>query len=292
MTGFRSLYRGEPRPPTWIERERSAILKERGVESVYLEPEKAPQGFWTALVLLTTNYLTSPTSGVWQAWTEEMAYNDLPLLGETKFSAYTQIVQVGGGDPAQYVGGPRDPVPVVSVGVRLSAIEHLLDVLDDEVAAREFADGVEDRARFYRVGLRLEGRRFIPASSEHLHREIVEPTLVLLSDESYSDIDRLYRKAFDRLLSRDPSGAITAAISAVEEMLRFRMPSMKGQTLSPLAEKARAEGIITPAVEEFIKKLYALRPDSDAHAGGTSDYDLAMLALHLTGSLLLYLTKT
>jgi hypothetical protein len=66
---------------------------------------------------------------------------------------------------------------------------------------------------------------------------------------------------------------------------------MKGQTLGPLAEKARADGMIAPAVEEFVKKLNALRPDSDAHAGGTSDFDLAMLALHLTGTTLLYLSK-
>lgn len=40
-----------------------------------------------------------------------------------------------------------------------------------------------------------------------------------------------------------------------------------------------------------MKKLYVLRRDSDAHAGGTPDFDLAMLAIHLAGSILLYLSK-
>ncbi|MGH2595055.1 MAG: hypothetical protein ACRDH7_03725 [Actinomycetota bacterium] len=125
-----------------------------------------------------------------------------------------------------------------------------------------------------------------------MHEEVVQPTLVLLSDERFADVDSLYRKAFDRALSGDPSGAITAATSAAEEMLRLLIPSMKGQTLGPLAEKARADGLIPPAMEEFTKKLYALREDSDAHQAGTSEFELAMFAIHIAGSILLYLGRT
>lgn len=191
---------------------------------------------------------------------------------------------------SQWLGGSTEPTST-PIAARLAAIEHLLDVRDNDIDAGEFGEGVGDRSRYYLVGVRLEGRRFVPLTSEHLHTEIVEPILVLLSDERFEEIDGLYRKAFDRILSGDASGTITAAISAVEEMLRVGMPSMKGQTLGPLGDKARADGIIAPAVEEFVKKLYPLRPDSDAHAGGTSDYDLAMLAIHLSGSILLYLSK-
>lgn len=289
MAEFRTFREGEPRPLTWVERERSARLREEGIESVYLEPEEPPQGFWDAVLLLAKANLAYEGSQLWEAWTEEMTYNGLPLLGKTKFSAFEQIIRVGESDPAFFLGA--DQPRRASTGERLSAVEHLLDVADDQAIA-EFAPGLNDRARYYRVGLRLEGRRFVPVTSEHLHKEVVESTLVLLSEDRFTEIDGLYRKAFDRVLSGDASGAITVAISAVEEMLRVLLPEMRGQTLTPLAEKARAEGLIAPAVEEFIKKLYALRPDSDAHAGGTSDFDLAMLALHLTASILLYLSKT
>ena len=46
----------------------------------------------------------------------------------------------------------------------------------------------------------------------------------------------------------------------------LRIIAQHGRALSPLAEKTRTEGVIAPAVEEFIKALYALRPDSDAHS--------------------------
>jgi hypothetical protein len=38
-------------------------------------------------------------------------------------------------------------------------------------------------------------------------------------------------------------------------------------------------------VEEFIRKLYALREESDAHQVGTSEFDLAMFAIYLSGSI-------
>jgi hypothetical protein len=130
-----------------------------------------------------------------------------------------------------------------------------------------------------------------PRPLELLHVEIVQPTLGLLSDPRFEGVNALYRKGFDRALTGDAAGAITAAISTVEEILRILLPEMKGQTLGPLAEKARAEGHITPAIEEFAKKLFGLRPESDAHAPGTSEFDVAMLALHLAGSLALYLGR-
>jgi hypothetical protein len=77
----------------------------------------------------------------------------------------------------------------------------------------------------------------------------------------------------------------------VEEMLRVLLPEMAGQTLGPLAEKGRKEGLITAPVEAFTGDLYGLRPESDAHSAGTTHFDAAMLALHLAGSLLLYLGR-
>jgi hypothetical protein len=289
MAQFKSLG-GAPRPPTWIERERAELLREQGIENVYLEPSEAPPDFWKALVVATTRYLAIPNApSVWGLWTQEMTYNGVSLLGNTGYDAYRQVVGLGQAEEV-WLGGPEPER--VSSGVRLAAIEHLLDVVrGDDEATDAFQDSFDDRAKYYRVGLRLEGRRFIPLTSEPMHNEVVEPTLLLLSEERFREVDGLYRKAFDRALSGDASGAITVATSAVEQMLRILMPTMEEHTLGPLAEKARAEGIIAPPIEAVVKSFYELRPDSDAHAGGTSDFDLAMLALHLAGTVMLYLSK-
>lgn len=287
MADFRTFHDGEPRPPTWAERDHLQALRDEGIDDVYLEPKDAPNEFWEA-VLVTVHYHLAPApdsttaAPTWRAWEEEMTYSTGKRFTTNPKLSFENIVRSGLMITPERAEG-------ATLGQRFAAIEHLLDVRGPSHA--EFEDRVNDRARYFRVGVRMENGRFIPITSEHLHTEIVQPALLLLSDERFAEVDGLYRKAFDRALSGDSSGAITVAISAVEEMFRTLMPSMKGQTLGPLAEKARGDGIIAPAVEDFVKKLYGLRPDSDAHAGGTSDFDLAMFAIHLAGSILLYLGK-
>jgi hypothetical protein len=121
-----------------------------------------------------------------------------------------------------------------------------------------------------------------------MHTEVVQPTLLLLAAERFGPVDELYRKAFDRALSRDPSGAVTAATSAVEEMFRVLLDT-RGSTMEALAQRARSDGLIPGAVYQFAVKLAALREESDAHAPGTDDFEIAVLAIHLAGSILLYL---
>lgn len=124
--------------------------------------------------------------------------------------------------------------------------------------------------------------------SEHMHTEVVQPTLLLLAQERFASVDELYRKAFDRALSGDPSGAVTAATSAVEEMFRVQL-GVTGLDMDALANRARSDGLIPAAVHQVAVKLSVLRRESDAHEPGTDDHDVAMLAIHLAGSLLLYL---
>jgi hypothetical protein len=220
-------------------------------------------------------------SSQWASWAAKMNLN----LGLAQVSgppiAYFQY--------AALLTGGHWHDSSVGAGVRLSAVEFLLDTVG---GSDQFNNFVNERARFFHVGVRLEGNRFVPTTSEGLHVEIVQPVLRLLADPRFEGVDALYRKAFDRALANDAAGAVTAATSAVEEALRVFVPEMRDQTLGPLAEKARSEGFITNPVEEFIKKLYGLRPESDAHAAGTADFDVAMLALHLAGSLILYVGRS
>ena len=100
----------------------------------------------------------------------------------------------------------------VDLSIQLTAVEVLLDVLEaspGEGSVDWFVERVNERARLFRIGVRLEGTRFMPVGSEHMHTTVVRPALVFLSEERLTDVDTLYRKAFDRQLNGDPSGAIT-----------------------------------------------------------------------------------
>jgi len=279
---YRDFRTGEPRAATWAERERIDRLREAGTEDVFVDPDDAPYEFWNVLVEATFSFVLADTTlGGWAEWARMMSMNlglDRLAQPETSYWIYKDLLRTGKWE--------KTPYPVA---VRLAAVEFLLDL---KGGSESFNEAVNDRARWFHVGVRLDGNRFVPTTSDLLHVEVVQPALKLLVDVRFSDVDGLYRKGFDRALAGDDAGAVTAAISAVEEMFRVLLPVMEGQTLGPLAEKARAEGVISEPIEAFAKKLYGLRPRSDAHQAGKADFDLAMLALHLAGSLILYVGRS
>lgn len=133
----------------------------------------------------------------------------------------------------------------VSAEARLAAIEVLLDTIPWPAESKrrkrlsELSAAVADRDR---ISWRLEGGRFMDVTSELVHREVVQPALLLLSGAQFSDVDSLFRKAYERLMGADPSGAITVATSAVEEMLR--LGGARGNSLGDLAGSARSIGWI------------------------------------------------
>lgn len=283
-SNFRSFISGELRPPTSLEREVQRELRERGVADVYLDVQSTPDEWWEVAVLLTHELvLQEKASPAWDAWLQEWRFRT--GWRPTHFAgARTYADLVGSG----YVSTGRGTSRYYEEHTRLAAIETLLDLQEP---AEDFAEYLNERARWFRVGLRLEGKRFIPIKGEHLHAEVVQPTLLLLAEQRFEQVDALYRKAFDRYLQNDPSGSITAATSAVEEMLRIGL-RLEGLELGRLCDRANNARWITPAIAETAKKLHALRNDSDAHTAGTDKAELAMFALHIAGSVLLYLGDT
>ena len=282
MPEFRSLYGREARKPTATEVRRQREIEEQGVADVYLPVEQAPPEFWQALVQATHWVVMSEdnfdTESGSQWWDELRWHQGWPELRQPTAYAFAQLV---GDGRTSFLPTLVDPY------VRLSAVELLLDIVLDTDQFHELAN---EAAQRFRVGLRLEGNRFIDMTSEHVHLEVVRPSLQLLAKPEFEPVNELYRKGFDRLLAGDPAGAITAATSAVEEMLRTG--GCGGSTLQQLAQSARTRGWLTPGVEQSIDKLDAYRSDSDAHRVGTDERELARLVLHLTASLLLYLGRT
>ncbi len=280
MTEYTSFGRRKPRPPTWSERQRLEWSKEEGTIDVFVEPENAPSGFWKNIVQAISHYLPSNESTVWNDWGHEFRWSEgMEALPHPHYQL-RRIIEEG---YLETTYGTYE----VSVGLKLSAIEHVLDVVPEGDAAL-LRDLINDRARYHRVGVQIEGNRFLPVTSEHVHKEVVQPTLALLREGRFEGIDALYRKAFDRALSGDPAGAVTVATSAVEEMLRLGLGTTKGE-LGSLTVEARDAGWISPAVQQIVVKLSAMRDDSDAHTAGTNDFETGMLALHLAAAILLYL---
>lgn len=289
MVQFSSLDR-EPRAPTWAERDRIALLKSQGIDDVYIEPEQAPAEFWEPLVIATRWCLVGESaSEVWEEWLHEYRFaTGLPPFYGSGSTNYVEIVSTG------YYYVAYKQVAPVTLGQRFAAIEHLMDVVRRHIGdegPRNFEDTLNEKASALRIGIRVEARRFYPLTSEHLHQEVVQPALLLLAAPELQDVDSLYRKAFNRVLANDNSGAITAATSSVEQMLRVGL-SEKGGRLQPLLVKARTSGWVIPAVEQLAVKLDALRAESDAHTAGTDDRRTAMFAIHVAGSVLLHLGET
>jgi hypothetical protein len=285
VTEFRTLS-GEVRPPTSFELELQRKLRADGVADIYLDPEQTPQEWWNVAELLTYEFLASRDHApFWSAWLKEMKFRfGLSEPACPAVEAYARLLKEG------LWFTSRDFAEGLSVAGRLTGIETILDLQrEDDVG--EFTMHLNERGRWFRVGLRLEGRRFVPIKTEHLHQSIVQPVLLLLHDRRFIDIDDLYRKGFARYLQGDASGAITAATSAVETMLRTGL-NQEGGELAKLCAQAQSAAWMTPAVAETAKKLQALRQDSDAHASGTDEQELALFALHIAGSVLLYLGET
>jgi len=280
MAELRNLTDREARPPTWAERESFVRLRDAGVEDVLLEPQSAPSAFWQAIVLATDQIISANPGNLFQRWATEIRWSmDWEEFTGTPRGAFRNLVQ--GQRSARGTNFP------VSFGIRLSAVEHLLDL----APLPELEDAINEKARWLRVGLRIENNRFLPVQAEHVHQEVVQPTLLLLASPRLAEADSLYRKAFARALGNDPAGAITAASSAVEAMLRIGLEKPSG-TLGTLTLEAKKIGWIGPVEAEIIPKLMALRSESDAHSEGTNDFERAMLAIHLAGSMLLYLGRS
>ena len=285
MPEFRSFYERKARKPTAAETRRRRDMEKQGPGDVYLPVENAPPGFWEAMIQATHRAIVPESSfnslsGV-EWWAELRWQQGWPKIGPSDLAhAFVQLVRDG---PTSFLQDKAHG------SVRLSAIELLLDMVSAS-EARAFRDLANEAAERFRVGLRLEGNRFVDMTSEHVHQEVVKPALQLLAKPEFKSVDKLYRKGFERLLAGDPAGAITAASSAVEEMLRTG--GCTGSRLQQLARNAGTRGWLTPGVEQSIVKLDAYRSDSDAHRVGTDERELARLVLHLTASLLLYLGRT
>lgn len=185
MSDFRDLD-GKNRPPTAWEREQRRWNAESAVSDVILDPEETPSGFWEVVLQATDLFLAKGGQAVWDTWTAEFRWAmSLPSLKVNGREAYRYLVQTGHLPIGEAF--PR------GLAFRLAAVEIMMDTTG---FTDEFTTRVNERARWHRVGLRIERNRFVPITQEHAHVELVQPSLLLLSNAALADVDTLYRKAF------------------------------------------------------------------------------------------------
>jgi hypothetical protein len=281
---------------TWAEREFLALAEANTPQSAETFLDRLPDPFWEAIVLATDYYvleITRPPSyadsnewrAVWKKWEKEFTWRTgIGPLKDHPWNEYQLLIREGRTSSANL---PDEFVDVTatraSPALRLSALEFLLDLTEPHPA---FHDELNSRFTFLGVGLRIVGRRFLPFTSERLHENIVAPTVELLSDPAFAPSETLFLEATTKARSGDYPGCVTACWRATEEALRCL-----GSSLDDLANRARANQGIVPAVGDLINQLQALRYES--HAGRANDVDrhTAVLAIHVAGSLITYLSK-
>jgi hypothetical protein len=281
---------------TWAEREFLSLTQASTPDGPIHSLDQLPDAFWEAIALATDYYVlevTRPPSyedangwrNLWKKWEKQFIWHTgIGPLKDHPWNEYLLLVREGRTSsqnlPDEFVDFTGQKA---SPALRLSALEFLLDITDPHP---DFEHELNGRFVFLNAGLRIVGRRFVPFTSRPLHENIVEPAVALLNVEAFAPAETLFNEATNRARSGDYPGCVTACWRSTEEALKCL-----GSSLEDLGNKARANQGITPAVGDLINKLQALRYESEVSSAGPIDLHTAMLAMHVSGSLIIYLSN-
>ena len=281
---------------TWAEREFLALTQASSPDGPIHTLEHLPDAFWEAIALATDYYVlevTRPPShedangwrNLWKRWEKQFTWHTgIGPLKDHPWNEYFLLVREGRTSSQNLPDEFVDNTGVrASPALRLSALEFLLDITDPHP---HFQHELNSRFAFLNAGLRIVGKRFVPFSSLPLHENIVEPAVALLSDPTFAPAEALFNEATNRARHGDYPGCVTACWRSTEEALKCL-----GSSLEDLGNKARGNQGITPAVGDLLNRLQALRYESEASSAGPIDLHTAMLAMHVSGALITYLSK-
>jgi hypothetical protein len=281
---------------TWAEREFLALARAATPDHPVSSLDHLPDPFWEAIVLATDHFVVEinrPPSyydaeewrAVWKKWEKEFTWRTgIGPLKDHPWNEYQLLIREGRTSSANL---PDEFIDVTgtraSPALRLSALEFLLDIREPHPS---FHDELNSRFVFLDVGLRIVGRRFVPFTSQRLHENVVAPTVELLSDPAFAPSETLFLEATTKARNGDYPGCVTACWRATDEALKCL-----GSSLDQLANRARANQGIVPAVGDLINQLQALRYESRAGRANDIDRHTAVLAIHVAASLITYLSK-
>jgi hypothetical protein len=163
----------------------------------------------------------------------------------------------------------------------------------------QFRDRVNVILAEHDVAYVVEGREVLPRSAEAMWGGVVEPTRSLLGgDGRLVKSEQAFQKALRELKpGDDPADAITDAATALQETLDAL--GCRGNTIGKKLDDARKKGLLGPhdstlaaSVEGMGDWVSADRSErGDAHGVKDVTVDDAWLTVHVTGALILRLSK-
>lgn len=157
-------------------------------------------------------------------------------------------------------------------------------------------------------GYQYEINQLIRIDSTFLHKELVKPTLIFLSDENFLVARKEYLLAFDHFKEGSYAASITECGKAFESTLKIiaylrGWPNAQNLNAKALVDLMYGNKFIDSSVQEGVGALRALlsssvsvlRNKTSAHGAGTLDLeissDLAAFQLHQTAAVLQYLIR-
>jgi len=159
-----------------------------------------------------------------------------------------------------------------------------------------FKDDVRTLLDRHRIAWVLEEDEMHELKSKELHSGVIQPTLRLLAEnKGLSAVEDAYRKALEKISAGEPESAITAAGTALQEMLRAC--GCNGNSIGDLVSDARKKGLLAPhdpklasGIQSMIEWVGADRSEKgDSHKAGTRSKDDAWLTVHVVGALIVRL---
>lgn len=136
-----------------------------------------------------------------------------------------------------------------------------------------------------------------PFSSRELYVEVVQPVLSLLSSrDGWEKVEKAYRDALSEIYD-DPGDAITDTGTALQEAMVAA--GLQGNNLGRLIADAQKKGILrghdfglTGSIEKALSWASANRNEKgESHSVSDATSDDAWLMIHITGALIVWLSK-
>jgi hypothetical protein len=165
-----------------------------------------------------------------------------------------------------------------------------------------FATRFNHIADRHRLGYRMESGEILRVGSPALTSVVVGPALLAAQKPGWDQVERSYREALrhQRGGTDENDDALTAAAASLESALKAA--GFTGSTLSRLSSEFKASSLAAPQLrgvpdllQDLLTRAGAMRNiHGDAHGRSPGDsptvtHELVDLAIHLTGSFIVYL---
>lgn len=199
-------------------------------------------------------------------------------------------------------------------------IERCLDVIElilnasrsgrkdpGTISAEKAAETVNQRLREGEIGYQFENGVIVKVDSQIIHREIIQPTLLFLSDGEFAGANTEFLESHRKYRAADYEGCIVESLKAFESTLKIICASRgwtpRSSVASGLIESVFTNGLIPPYLQSQFQALRSvlesgiptIRNRDAGHGRGNDPRSipeyLASFVINQTASTILFLIK-